>query len=103
MELNLGLLITAIGMIIVFATLYALAEIIIIPKWIVSLYEKRKKKEPAPQPAIPAPNADIPPQHLAAIAAAIAALDQPYQIKVIEVLGNENWERSRYTDITSPY
>lgn len=100
MQISLGLLVTAIGMGAVFSTLFVLAEILKIPKRLVSLLGK-KKEEPAPQPAIPAPKMDIPPQHLAAIAAAIAALEQPYRIKVIEVVGNENWERSRYTDITS--
>lgn len=100
MDLNLGLLITAIGIGIVFVTLFVLAETIKVPQRIFAIFEK-KKEVPAPQPATPAQKMDIPPQHLAAIAAAIAALEQPYRIKVIEVVGNENWERSRYTDITS--
>lgn len=100
MELELGLLITLIGMAIVFATLYVLAGVLKIPKFIVGSATAKKKK-PILTPAIPPPNPGIPPQHLAAMAAAIAALDQPYRITAIELQSNENWERSRYTDITS--
>lgn len=101
MELELGLLITLIGMLIVFATLYVLSEVLKIPKFFVGPVTAKREK-PLAQPANPH-NPGIPPQHLAAIAATIAALDQPYQITAIEVQSNDNWERSRYTEITSLY
>ncbi|HOB35794.1 MAG TPA: OadG family protein [Bacillota bacterium] len=100
MDLQLGLLITVIGMGIVFASLFALAEIIKIPKVLVSPKVSGKEVHVA-QSDSPSRETTIPPQHIAAIAAVVAALDQPYRIRVIDVLGNENWERSRYTDITS--
>ena len=56
MELNLGLLVTIIGMGIVFSTLFVLAEVIKIPQRFIKLFDKkRKKEEPAPQQDIPAP------------------------------------------------
>lgn len=100
MELELGLLITLIGMLIVVATLFILGEVLRIPKFFVGP-ATAKKEEPIVTPATPSINPDIPPQHLAAIAAAIAAMDQPYRVVAIKVLSNENWERSRYTEITS--
>lgn len=100
MELELGLQITLIGISIVFIALFALIGVVKIPQLLLGQFGE-KKEGLATRPAPTFPEKGIPPQHLAAIAAAIAALDHSYRINAIEILGNENWERSRFTEITS--
>ncbi|HOC07217.1 MAG: hypothetical protein ACOX21_07045 [Bacillota bacterium] len=92
MEIGFGLVITLIGMVVVFLTLTLLLVIVGLPKVFL------RKEKPQVEPAIPE---GIPPQHIAAIAGALAMLDGSYRIKIIEIIGNENWERSRYTDIAT--
>jgi len=99
MEIGLGLEITLIGMVVVFSTLLVLMGVVTIPRLITSLLTKRNQEVPIQVEEEPA--ADIPPQHLAVIAAAVAMMGESYRVKAIEVLGNDNWERSRYTEITS--
>ncbi|MDD4658861.1 MAG: OadG family protein [Eubacteriales bacterium] len=98
MEIGFGLVITLIGMAVVFLTLVALMGIVRIPSAISGL--SQKKQPPALAPA-KSEGAEIPPQHMAAIAAAVAMLGASYRVRTIEIIGNDNWERSRYTDIAT--
>lgn len=98
MEIGLGLEITLIGMVVVFSTLLVLMGVVTIPRLLTSLFNKKQEVLVQVEEE---PIADIPPQHLAAIAAAVAMMGESYRVKAIEVLGNDNWERSRYTEITS--
>ena len=95
MELGLGLQVTLIGMVIVFATLYALSLAIKIPR----IAMGRPNKAEQPKHILEVQGVQL--EHQVVIAAAIAALDRSYRIAAIEVAGNENWEQSRYTEITS--
>lgn len=98
MELGLGLQITLIGMVTVFATLYLLAEVIKLPQ----IFFRVKDKNTEGKGEVPAKEAGIPPHHLAAIAGVVASLAKPRRIQTIRIQANENWEQSRYTEITSP-
>jgi hypothetical protein len=99
MDYILSLQIALIGILVVFVTLAILNGLLEIPQLVVRLRNRNK------QPVQEAPDQSIlegiPPQHLAVIAAAIASLGDSYRIKTIEVSRNQNWERCRYTEITT--
>jgi len=98
MEIGFGLVITLIGMVVVFLTLVALMFIVRIP----SAATRLSRKKQAPAAALAEPDAArIPPQHIAAIAATVAMLDSSYRVRTIEIIGNDNWERSRYTEVST--
>jgi len=103
MDLVRGLEVTLIGMLVVFATLVLLQGVIILIGLSSRLLNRDSKQDkPAAKPAAPKPAENaIPPEHLAAIAAAVAMMGQVYRIRTIEAVCPENWERSRYTDIKS--
>ena len=98
MDFTLSLQIAFIGILVVFTTLLLLMVVI---QLLQILATKKNTATTTVEQSQPIQEANIPPQHLAAIAAAISMLDQPYRIKSIAVQSNENWERSRYTDITT--
>lgn len=96
MEIGFGLVITLIGMVVVFLTLTVLMGVVRIPRAVSGLSRRKKSAEIAPAES---EAAGIPPQHIAAIAAAVAMLGSEYRVRAIEIIGNDNWERSRYTEI----
>lgn len=92
MEIGFGLVITLIGMVVVFLTLTLLMLTVHFPK----IFSPRGKPHNSASTPV-----GIPAEHIAAIAGALAMLEGSYRIRVIEIIGNENWERSRYTDIAT--
>lgn len=98
MEIGFGLVITLIGMTVVFLTLMVLMFTVRIPSAISRLPQKKQPPSIAPAES---DGSEIPPQHMAAIAAAVAMLGTPNRVRTIEIIGNDNWERSRYTDIAT--
>ncbi|HBI57093.1 MAG TPA: hypothetical protein DG577_02335 [Firmicutes bacterium] len=98
MEIGFGLVITLIGMVVVFLTLVVLMGIVRIPSAVSRLSQIKRPQESVP---VESDGAEIPPQHIAAIAAAVAMLGASYRVRTIEIIGNDNWERSRYTDIAT--
>lgn len=99
MELGQGLVITLIGMAVVFLTLIVLMSVVQLPKGLLSLFGKRSPKSQQLSSDLPQ---TIPPQHIAAISAAISALGLG-RLNKITLIGNENWENNRYTEITEPF
>lgn len=99
MDIVLGLEITLIGMGVVFTTLLVLMGIILLPR-LFSRKTAGKKSESANGKSETISQDQIPHGHLVVIAAAVAAMGQSYQIRTIEIAGNENWQRSRFTENT---
>ncbi|MDD2283104.1 MAG: OadG family protein [Eubacteriales bacterium] len=98
MEIGFGLVITLIGMAVVFLTLVALMGIVRIPGAVSRLFQIKRPRESV---LVESDGAETPPQHIAAITAAVAMLGASYRVRTIEIIGNDNWERSRYTDIAT--
>lgn len=98
MDINLALEITLVGMGVVFSTLLILMGIVLLFRLFSGLNSTRKEPDNlAPETATPA---EIPSQHLAVIAAAVTAMGSGYRIRTIEIIGNDNWERSRFIENT---
>lgn len=91
-DFSWSLQIALIGILVVFTTLFTLQLLLQVPR----LFTKAKVSPVQPQ--VKQAESSIPPEHLAVIAAAVSMLGG-YRVKTIEISGNENWERCRYTDI----
>lgn len=85
MELGLGLVITLIGMVIVFLTLMVLMYVVELPKFLLSLFS-RKTETHLPTNNLPQ---SIPPHHIVAISAAITTLGLG-RVNKISLISNEN-------------
>jgi len=94
-----SLQIALIGIFVVFVTLAILQGLLEIPQLIVRL--RSRSKQPVEEAPAQSQSEGIPPEHLAVIAAAVASLGDSYRIKTIVVSRNKNWERCRYTEITT--
>lgn len=105
MEIVRGLEITVLGMAGVFATLVLLQGVILLTGLFVKIFNRSRSSDKKPYQTQPSESLlnspDIPAEHLAAIAAAVAMLGQSYRIRTIKTACPENWERGRYTDINS--
>jgi|SRR5690554_1112713 len=100
MDLGFALQVTLMGFTGVVLVLVVLMVVLNVPHYVSKMGEGRKERRPQPQQQ--AVVSEIPHEHLAAISAAVAMLDGAYRVRTIEVVSNDNWERCRYTDITTP-
>ena len=97
MDFIWSLQIALTGILVVFVTLIFIQGLLEIPQFLKRFGGKNKddlERESLDPEEIPA-------ETLVVIAAAVAMMDKPYRIKTIEVSGNENWERYRYTENTT--
>jgi hypothetical protein len=97
MQFGFGVVITLLGITVVSLTLALLMLIISLPR----LFLPKGSTEKATVSSAPIYPVGIPPEHIAAIAGALAMLGGAYRIRTVKIIGNENWERSRYTDIAT--
>lgn len=100
MELGLGLVVTLIGMVVVFLTLIVLMYVVLAPKVILASFAKKETRPTKSSPSVS--SAAIPAQHIAAISAVVAALGLGRLHKIV-LTDNDNWEQRRYTEITKPF
>lgn len=97
MDINLAVEITLVGMGVVFSTLLILMGVVLLFRIFSGNSTRKEPDHQAPEPAAPA---GISSQHLAVIAAAVTAMGSGYRIKTIDIIGNDNWERSRFIENT---
>lgn len=93
-----SLVITGMGVSVVFITLLALQAFLHLMNLALG---QRPASSKAAEELNTSVDEGIPPQHVAAIAGALAILNQGYRIKTIEIVSPTHWEQSRYQDFTA--
>lgn len=96
MDLGWSMQIALVGIGVVFATLLALQLVLTVPRWLAGIAANLKQSAGKTEE-----EQKIPPEHVAAIAAAVAMLGGCHRIRAIRPAIGPNWEHSRYTNINS--